>query len=573
MKHHGCARKKVALIEQILPLILRVWGESNDVKLAIGGDRAYHDWNTGITHIPQLPVDDEKAAIFAFGFCGHEAGHVAFTDPEQKKDLDTSSDIQRSMYQSIEDIRIEARQTAVRPGIGKRLGQLVTELVNKGDFAKPDAGDHPAQLLKAYVLYRMRYELLGQKGLAEYGPLAEALFREVMPPALVTRVSAIMAKVPTLTCTKDSVVLSADILRAVSDTIDELQQEQQSEPDSSPASDPSDSSDQDSSAGTHGNSGDTGDEGDAGGSQASSGSGNDPEQAARLLQEILDASTDDVMDDIGEAAAKELESISAEVERSGGGASAGFAASPVPLTGDPGDLLTRVRVTTRALRTKLIGVLQAWEDVYRQHAMDGNRMDSRRLVDATLGEPNIFVRRRKTPSLTSDVVVLLDRSGSMSQAQQELAVESVLSLGLALDMIEGAGCATSTFPGSGGPVQPLTQFGECVSRSAPRYSNIRPSGGTPLGDALIWAYEQLAVRDSDRKLVLVVTDGDPNSPEYVKKLIAAGSSAGIEVYGIGIHCDTGKQIFPLGQWEYIRKIDELPRTVFNLVRRGLLKAA
>jgi nitric oxide reductase activation protein len=55
-----------------------------------------------------------------------------------------------------------------------------------------------------------------------------------------------------------------------------------------------------------------------------------------------------------------------------------------------------------------------------------------------------------------------------------------------------------------------------------------------MGEALWWVMQDMLPLSERRKLILVVTDGEPDSLECATQAIEQGEKAGFEIYGIGI---------------------------------------
>jgi nitric oxide reductase activation protein len=91
----------------------------------------------------------------------------------------------------------------------------------------------------------------------------------------------------------------------------------------------------------------------------------------------------------------------------------------------------------------------------------------------------------------------------------------------------------------------------------------------------MWAKNNLLARRENRKLMLVITDGQPNS----KSLYDAGASkfaldaikmsqkSGIEMFGIGIDLDSIADFFE--HHIVIRDIASLPQQLFKMLQKNI----
>ena len=64
--------------------------------------------------------------------------------------------------------------------------------------------------------------------------------------------------------------------------------------------------------------------------------------------------------------------------------------------------------------------------------------------------------------------------------------------------------------------------------------NLTPRGGTPLAPALWWIMKQLLFAREQRKMLLVLTDGQPHDMNATQKVVEIANKIGLEVYGLGM---------------------------------------
>lgn len=127
------------------------------------------------------------------------------------------------------------------------------------------------------------------------------------------------------------------------------------------------------------------------------------------------------------------------------------------------------------------------------------------------------IRMRAADSVPTAVVILVDRSGSMAGARMDAAKRAALRIAQTLDISRYTSYAVYAY-GNGGSSSPgdyytLTAFGESVSDGgvAARYTAMTAAGGTPTSTTMDHLSHLLATRTEPRKIMLVVTDGEPNS--------------------------------------------------------------
>jgi hypothetical protein len=100
---------------------------------------------------------------------------------------------------------------------------------------------------------------------------------------------------------------------------------------------------------------------------------------------------------------------------------------------------------------------------------------------------------------------------------------------------------------------------------ADRFWKYSATGGTPLSDGVQFALEQINTREEKHRLILVVTDGVPNSPKVVQRQIRLAEEAGIKVVGVGIGwgCREIGGLFP--DHVVVENVEDLPRALVDKV--------
>lgn len=167
-----------------------------------------------------------------------------------------------------------------------------------------------------------------------------------------------------------------------------------------------------------------------------------------------------------------------------------------------------------------------------------------------------------------DLFLLFDRSASMAYKSKWAAATAALTSFFQSSSSAGLRVALRFFPEEGcdnvacsaGPCgQPLVPLGMLLASSAPADAQeqalvaassskapapneIMGGGGTPLsaalGGAVGWATAQHAKQPGDRVAVVLVSDGEANgcdkSADTINGIVAAGHSAGVDTFAIGL---------------------------------------
>jgi len=203
----------------------------------------------------------------------------------------------------------------------------------------------------------------------------------------------------------------------------------------------------------------------------------------------------------------------------------------------------RLSPVTRLVTKNLRRVLQdnangGWIGRKRRGAFDA--ASAKRLA---LGDLRSF-RERTGPkgSLDYSLVVCIDASGSMAGHDGYEAADAALAVYNAADKVDGldvAVCAYGCTVDFGIPFRStltkaqVRKIDNAMSRAL-RCVRYGASGGTNEADALVWARAVSRKRKADTQMIVVVTDGYPNSPEEASEQVALAFREGIVTGGIGI---------------------------------------
>jgi cobaltochelatase CobT len=192
-------------LQNALPIVAAALGRRFGVAVGVGGTEACTDGR----HI-QIPDvgDDPAARALAWGYLAHEAGHVRYTDFDAYEPGTREGPLQTILQNRIEDARIERALARPYPGTRHTIGAVLGRLLADRRLTAPTPEDDPAAVLAGYLLLTLRVTVLDQTLLLAQAKQAEASLRAVFPPAFIRRLRALMAAVPTLTSTTESVALA-----------------------------------------------------------------------------------------------------------------------------------------------------------------------------------------------------------------------------------------------------------------------------------------------------------------------------------------------------------------------------
>ncbi len=244
------------------------------------------------------------------------------------------------------------------------------------------------------------------------------------------------------------------------------------------------------------------------------------------------------------------------------------------------NLFTQVQSESVKIRAALQGLVQSQTMNRTRHANRGRRMDGKRLHRLSSGDAKVFLRSRVKASPNTAIHLLLDKSDSMSyplvdsQGNQlgtrlPVALAASLALALALEGLLGVNPGITAFPGGHDEsVYRLLEHGQRVRPRAGAFA-LSASGSTPMTEAIWFGAASLLRCREPRKVLLVMTDGQPNDHLSTLEILQRCRDSGIETVGIGLGIDVS-HLFPAAIAIY--ELQELRTQLFELSKAVLLAA-
>ena len=243
-------------------------------------------------------------------------------------------------------------------------------------------------------------------------------------------------------------------------------------------------------------------------------------------------------------------------------------------------LLDKVQSESVKIRAALQGLVQS-QNLNRTHpACRGRRVIGRRIPQLALGEVRVFARGAVKQSPNTAIHLLLDRSESMSDlvpddqgqtfaSRLSIALEATLALALAYEGIPGVNPGITAFPGiDDESVFRLLEHGERVRSKIGAYS-LLARNTTPMTEAIWFAAASLLRCREPRKVMMVMTDGQPNDQLSTLEILQRCRDSGIETVGVGLGIDVS-HLFPVAIT--INEFRELRSQLFELSKTLLMAA-
>ena len=243
-------------------------------------------------------------------------------------------------------------------------------------------------------------------------------------------------------------------------------------------------------------------------------------------------------------------------------------------------LYRRVQGKSSKIRATLQGVVQSHRRNRPVLKRSGNRIDIRQLHKLHRGETRVFVRQGDHASPNTAIHLLVDRSDSMGYTacdtagrpigtRMPLALDATMALAMAFEGIPGVNPGITAFPGRyGQTVYTVLRHGQRLRPNVGAF-DLDANGSTPMAEALWFAAASLLVRREPRKVVMVLTDGEPDDRLSALDILERCQRSGIEAVGVGLGIDVS-HLFPKAI--VVNEVGELRTQLFALAGDLLIAA-
>mgnify|MGYP000044126632 FL=1 len=553
--------------------IARLIGEFADVKVKFASiPTACTDGKT--IHIRVGDFSDEHYVNMAIGLAFHEGGHIKHTNFNVGKCLGPKW---FKILNGLEDIRMESEVQREFKGARKYL-----HYVNKDLFCNGDVHEYtsPFSLIHDYILYRgfaefngnifmkpkmlkMReqlYALLGKKGAAQ----AEYLIGGVQYAE----------------DTQDCLLLTLELRDFLQEFEPAPQEPQNTAGDDSDAdTDSSNDSDADDSGNTTtgeaSSDADSSDEADDSAQPTINQYQNNPflesqiddsecmQDVHEAIREIVNQMADEFSEHHEDEVLENLEYLSNDV-----------GTIDFPSQGydyDPD--FDSVKAQTNQLRLIFKRALLDQARVRRNYVRDGGVLDGQRILDLVTSPSTacIFRNEKRAKATSAAVSIIVDASSSMSHhssdapdpsapAPYKVANRAAFAMANALDSLRNVEVEVRHMVDNGTLL--TKHFHQRVDE---RRFAVCPEWCTPTAEVVKGAIASLNGHRYSRKLIIVVTDGVPDSVSDLRDAVSDAQIVGINVKGIGIHCPT----YGIDDGVIINDITELSSQLMLAVKQGI----
>ncbi|EGR0724645.1 VWA domain-containing protein [Vibrio cholerae] len=547
-------------LKNALPIVAAAYGEKFGVKVLIQGQDAFTDGERIV--IPTANPDDPHYQQIAWGYLAHEAAHIRHTNFDMVQKA-SSKPIRKALLNIIEDVRIENELAKDYPGTRRSISQVIEYMVDTQQMCVPEQLE-PASNLQAWLLFRLRCHFLGQKALTPLYQVVDERVRQLFPAAAMSRLSAMLTVVPSLAST-------GEVLKLVDAIVAMLEDESRPPQDESDADNGNDIGQDASNDSNNSSDSQTPETGSSAmGDAAETGDSDNSDQADNLRQ-ALEASAAQFEPD---TFAQVAEVLSEQAEGHQGVTPLSLPQAEQAMLGDEA-ILTLSASESAQIRARLRGMVQSSQDNRNHAKRHGLRVATHRLAASQAGESRLFIQRQPRIAPNAAVHLLVDISGSMGKPIGEgnrkyfhVANEAALALAMALEGIPGVVPAVSYFPGIHQEVSIALLPKQSVRHRAACFDQ-KPRGCTPMAQAMWFAANSLLAQKQKRKLMIVLTDGDPDDWAATHDIVDRCRRSGFELLGIGIQTRSVERFFP--QSIVINDVKDLKRELFEVTQQLLIQ--
>lgn len=604
--------RKASALHRAIPLIAQSLVEGSGKKIRIrrqSGAGGATDGNTvwlmdGV--LPREAHDVDRFLVYValkIGLVHHEIGHVNETDfGLERSSLDP---LANKLLGIIEDVRQENAHIRRFKAGRKYLDALSLASLITGLNAPVSADEPLIRVFTAYLLFTLRWRYRNEPHFMELAEGARRILIDRLDRSIVVRIEAQFSRVAALKDTMDAAELARDLALLIREEERKAQQQKQqqqqqqqqgqAQPQASGDTDAADDAQPDGSgSGASGQDDDgtdpqvdgdsadpdasqdaPGDPSNRGTDQAGGGDTPDADTLDRVtagLDELLNGDLDQAMGDLDEQVRRAIEALQDQIERNSSCstdevdidtvlAARQEATTNLRLSPHAGEFNEAISAVGR-LSSRLKKHLQAQSFAKTGRASTGTRISRRHLTGVALGDARIF-RKTHTGTATDTAVFLLgDVSGSMGGDKIRISNQSMYACALAMQRIPGIDVAVGAFPGQ----QMVLRFGERAQQHERRF-DLAVHGCTPLHEGVLMAQTALSFSRKPRKILMVLTDGEPDDYTLAQASLDHVEESGIELFAIGIQTDAVKDLFQ--KWTVVNQVDDLPAAMMSMLSGGL----
>lgn len=217
----------------------------------------------------------------------------------------------------------------------------------------------------------------------------------------------------------------------------------------------------------------------------------------------------------------------------------------------------------------------------------GSRILNSKLTGIPCGNLNVYKRHVEQQEITAAISVIVDASGSMdryvdhqgntysneyvngTKLSRMMTHANTCALAFAAGLNRnGIACEVSYYGLNDGSHQQLYIAKQYDQRPTKTKFLVHHSGSTPTGEMIMHSLSTLALRKENKKMLFVLTDGEPNNSASVTTAVQLATSLGIKVIPIGI-CTKMVRGFSEGEFVTVNDPSQLTSALRDAIKLKL----
>lgn len=561
---------------QSFPILASILGQKYGIRVVIGGEEAFTDGKT--IHLPALPHEmSEDLFVLGNGLLDHEAAHILATDFETLNAASLSP-LTHWLWNVAEDMRVERYISQRYPGCKINFEKLNTYLCR---IQKPETSGSMVNNIVTWLLYAVQSRAYPSV------PFPLEVCRKAIEPVfpnLLTQLGAYLDIAETCTSTATTIQWAHEVEKFLIPYFDQSVPKQdlgnssgkevsgENETASNSKQGENSQEEKEESAPADGDVRDGGNASPEAEVPPSASISHDslPQTGMNQWEQSL-TSGEDLPLPVGEAVKTLIEELTSTY---------GFyektEVAEVKVREEIGELpaceLAKASSAIRALSIRLSGLLQT-QTLNRVALGRSGKVDCSRLYRLQTGNSKVFRRDTEKQDINTAIHILLDSSDSMEDGMQ-LACAACYAVAASVSAIRGVNVAVTAFYGDylGGQgkfishVTPILRHRERMHRKF----FINANGTTPMSEALWWVFQEGVLLKEKRKIILVLSDGAPNSLSDTQHALQIGQKLGFEIYGVGIGKNAAYMPKLIPESQLIHSIDDLAPAMIHILQKAMV---
>lgn len=511
-----------------LAVLASIIGRRHGVKVEFrSGTTAATDGKT--IYLPMLSANaTEEDAVLLEGLLDHEAMHCRFTDFAFMDEPDVQKALKKHpmvfpTFNTLEDVWGEREQSKVYPGCFRNIKKSIEVMIDRGLYGgRLEHQSSPSDAMRGYLLHGLLARLYENDRLEQFAQEHRANLVAFVGQKLTDEIWALAQGVDNVKSTQASFQLAMALFTLIEKELKKEPEESQRKPSLKAL-------------------------------LAEAAAGGD---IATMIEQAL---TDNGATDMDNNSVPELCDISS------------FRPTQYTLNKPGADLATLARPVAVRLGTKLEALLESRIEESTSFGRAGRRLQSRRVVGLSLGNLAVFSQKEESQGVDTAVQMLIDLSGSMFVEPRPCHLTAKIAAHSVGDVLDRSQIpfAITAF---GSQVCDVKNFDE-PWRSRKASLDLGDLGSTLTAEALAHVAQRMTTRQENRRLLILVTDGEADENVLVIPAMNELAQLNLEFAcifigyeGRNLECKLRDAGYPV---QRVTDVDSLPQVIFTAIQNAI----